>query len=279
MAKKRSSTTDTEAFEKGITPVEDVSAGSATLIYGRSGTGKTALASTWPKPALFLDIQEHGTATISQIEGIDVREVKEWSTLEQGYWYLRNSENKYKSVILDQISQMQALAMAKVRDDEGMDPGDAFSRRDWGSISGLMQTWLLNYRDLWDKYHVCFLAHERSSDPDEGAADQLDPSIGPRVMPSLASFINGAVDVIGNTFIRETYELVESEKNKKIKKKVRSVEYRLRVGPHGLYTTKVRKPFHSELVIPDSIVNPTFEKLQAIARGEESRKRVKRSAE
>lgn len=276
MPARKKSTTDGNTFSQGIVPVGDVPGCTATLLYGKSGTGKTALASTWPKPILLLDVQEHGTETIANIDGIDVRQVLDWETFEQGYWYLKNGETKYKSIVIDQISQLQAIGMAKVRVDEGMEPTDAFSRRQWGMLSGLMQTWLLNYRDLWDKYHVCFIAHERSTEGDEDKEDQIDPSIGPRTMPSVASVINGAVSIIGNTFIRESYiETVEGKKTKKI----RQVEYRLRVGPHGLYTTKVRKPFESDLVIPDSIVNPTFEKLQLIARGQEVTKRVVKKKE
>jgi hypothetical protein len=275
MPAKKKSTTDSETFEKGIMPVGDVADRSATLIYGKSGTGKTALASSWPKPILMLDIQEHGTDTIAEIPDIDIRQVSDWETFEQGYWYLKNNDTKYQSVVIDQISQLQVLGMQKIRADNSMDPTDTFSKRDWGQLSGMLQTWLLNYRDLWDRYHICMIAHERSNMGEEAIEDQIDPSIGPRVMPSLASFICGAVDVVGNTFIREAYIEVEEAKKKK---KIRQVEYRLRVGPHGYYQTKVRKPFHSDLVIPDSIVNPNFEKLQAISRGEALQpKRVKRS--
>jgi len=280
MPAKRKSTTDSNSFSQGIVPVGDVPGCTATLIYGKSGTGKTALASTWPKPMLVLDVQEHGTETIANIDGIDVRQVMDWETFEQGYWYLRNAETKYKSVVIDQISQLQSLGMAKIRADNSMEPSDTFSKRDWGQLSGIMQTWMLNYRDLWDRYHVCFIAHERSTAGDDEKEDQIDPSIGPKVMPSLASFINGAVSIIGNTFIRESYIETTVETGGKSKtKKTRQVEYRLRVGPHGLYTTKVRKPFESDLVIPESIVNPTFEKLQLIARGEEVTKRVVKKKE
>jgi hypothetical protein len=80
-------------------------------------------------------------------------------------------------------------------------------------------------------------------------------------MPSVASFLNGAVKIIGNTYIRERHEI-------KDKRKVRSVEYGMRLGPHAYYTTKVRSPVG--VAVPDAIVDPTYEKLLAIMRGDYS---------
>jgi hypothetical protein len=243
-------------------------------VYGKASSGKTSFASTLPKPILLLDVQEHGTETIRLIDGIDIRTLESWDEFEQGYWYLKNNDTKYKSIVVDQITQLQQLAMAKLRDETKMDPTDTFSRRDWGQVSGQLQTWLLNYRDLWNKYHICFIAHERSNLGEESPEDQIDPSIGPRVMPSVASFLTGAVSFIGNTFIRERF--LHAEQGKKI----RQVEYCMRIGPHAYYVTKTRRPYEIGGEIPDSIVNPTFEKILAIARGEEikPKKVARRSA-
>jgi hypothetical protein len=114
--------------------------------------------------------------------------------------------------------------------------------------------------------HIVFIAHERVTEGEEAIEDQLDPNIGARLMPSLASAVNGAMSVIGNTFIREVYSGTGGDK-------IREVQYCMRVGPHAYYTTKVRKPFHSKLVIPEFIVNPTFDRLMAIAKGETVKRR------
>lgn len=260
--KKETSKTDPTDFSDivgKITPVHEVEDCTAMLVYGKSGTGKTAFASTFPKPLIVLDVQEKGTETISQVEGIDVISIESWDSFQQIYWYLASGKSKYKSVVIDQISQLQAVRMQSLRSENKMEPTDTFSRRDWGVVSGDLQTWLLNYRNLRDSgLHVCFIAHERSNASEEAIEDQIDPSIGPRVMPSVSSFINGAASVIGNTFIRETFD----------EKKNRSVQYCMRVGPHAYYVTKVRKPVHAEIDVPDVLVNPTFEKIMSISRGE-----------
>ena len=235
-----------------IKPVHALPRVLTALIYGRSGTGKTTFAASYPKPALVIDIREKGTDSISNIEGVDVVSVENWSEVEEVYWYLKSGEGtKYKSVILDQISSLQDLAMEHAMAEEGR---DVMSQRLWGVVSGLMKTWLLNYRDLQDNdMNVAFIAHDRVSkggDSDEDD-DSIDPQVGARLMPSVAGTLNGAVKVIGYTFVREVF-LEEDDK-------ARQVEYCMRLAPHPYYTTKMRNPLGT--TIPEYIVNPTYQRI------------------
>lgn len=249
-----------------IKPVSEKSSYLSALIYGRSGTGKTHFGSTFPKPILMLDIREEGTDTIANVPGIDRLEVDSWSDFEDAFWFISEGEHKYKTILLDQISMLQDLAMEKIRKDENLQPTDMFHKRHWGQISGLMKTWLFSYRDLTKKdLHVCFLAHDRVSTNDDSIDDALEPNVGARVMPSLAAAINGAVDMIGNTYIRERFEGVGKDK-------VRFVDYMMRLGPHAYYATKIRRPVEAGPP-PEAIVDPTFEKITALTRGESLKKR------
>jgi hypothetical protein len=255
--KTKSNNSEFDDIQAKIVPVGERPFYLAALFYGRSGTGKTALASSFPKPMLLLDVHEKGTDTIAKVPNIDVIPIDEWGEIEKTYWYLA-SGTKYKTVVIDQISQMQDLAMVQVLAEKGKEPGDLLHKNDWGSISGKMKTWLFHYRDLIDKdMHVVFNAHDRTSTSDDNVEDQLDPSVGARLMPSLASAINGAVSVIGNTFIREDYVGKDKE---------RQVKYCLRIGPHAYYVTKTRHPIDFDA--PEYIVDPTFEKITRVIRGE-----------
>ena len=258
MATKKPSTTEFAGIVSKIQPIHSRETFLAMLVYGRSGTGKTAFASTFPKPMLLMDVREKGTDTVAKVPGIDLVQVDTWEEFEQLYWYLVSGKHEYRTVVIDQISQLQDLAMEKVRRDEGKEPTDLISKRDWGAISGMMKTWLFNYRDLVDKQmHVCMVAHERANAEGEAIEDQIDPSIGPRLMPSVASSVNGAVSIIGNTFIRERFVGTD---------RTRMVEYCMRIGPHAYYTTKVRTPVGIET--PDVLVNPSFEKALKLTQGE-----------
>lgn len=257
-----------ESIESKIHPVGDVPQFLVMAIYGRAGTGKTAFASTFPKPLLLLDVRERGTETIANVPGIDVLNLTKWEEFEETYWFLKkDGHKKYKTIIIDHLSQLQAVGMERVRERENMDSDEMFTKRNWGSLSGMMQTWIFNYRQLWDSnMHVGFIAHERANTGEEGTEDQIDPSIGPRLMPSAASFLNGCVSTIGNTFIREVE--IGPDKEKK-------VQFCMRVGPHAVYAAKIRRPVDSEAEIPSIIVNPTFEKIIQLSRGESILKRKK----
>ena len=136
---------------------------------------------------------------------------------------------------------------------------DVMSQRLWGVVSGLMKTWLLNFRDLVDSdINVLFIAHDRVNKGEEGSEDDgFDPQVGARLMPSVAGMLNGAVKVIGQTYVQEVF----------LEDKTRKVEYRMRIGPHAFYTTKMRNPLGTS--IPDYVVNATYNGIVSLmAQGE-----------
>lgn len=248
-----------------ISPVKQLAKVLSMLVYGRSGTGKTTFAASFPTPALLIDIREKGTDSIADRDGIDVVSVNSWADLEEIFWYLKTGEGaqKYKSVILDQVSSMQDLAMEYAMAEEGK---EVMSQRLWGVVSGLMKTWLINYRDLVDNgINVLFLAHDRVSKGDSDEEDDtLDPQVGARLMPSVAGMLNGAVKAIGNTYVAEVF----------LEDKSRQVEYRMRLAPHPYYTTKLRNPLGTDC--PEFVVNPSFDTImQLMAEG--VKKPVRRS--
>lgn len=253
-----------KGIEDRIKPLEEQDTYITALIYGKSGTGKTVFAASWPKPLLLLDIREKGHESITDVEGIDLLQVETWDDLEEAYWMLE-AGSKYKSIVLDQLTSMQALGMAKLRADKNQKSDEVMSQRAWGQLSGMMQQWLYNYRELYSKkYHICFNAHERLRDAEETDDDRIAPSVGSNLMQSVSSFVNGAVSVIGNTFIRELV-------NKK--EKTREVQYCMRVGAHAYYAAKLRRPV-SAGPPPDVIINPTFEKVLRLSKGQSLTRKV-----
>lgn len=242
-----------------FTPIAELPSMMAVLVYGRSGTGKTTFSSTFPKPLLLLDVREKGTDSVANVPGIDVAHIEKWQDFIDVYWYLSRGNHKYKTVVVDQVTQLQDLAILQAMKDDGKAETDAISKRTWGQAAGLMKTWILNFRDLIDQnMHVVFLAHDRATAGDEDAEDQIDPTVGARVMPSVASFLYGAVKVIGNSFVKEAFAIEN-------KRKVRSVQYAMRIGPHSVYVTKTRSPVG--ITAPEVIVNPTFQKVMSIMNG------------
>lgn len=244
-------------------PVAEIVNFMTSLFYGRSGTGKTTLAATYPKKVLVLDFRDKGTDSIRDVEGVSVLEIDGWDDIEDTYWALKKDPKAYKSLIIDTVSGMQTLAIKKVKEDNNVAETENLSRRNWGEVAGLMTTWIMNYRDL--EMHVVFLAADRiknasdEEDEDSYGEERLEPEVGPALIPSVARIINASVEVIGNTFIRQR----RKPKGDKI---VEVTSYMLRLGPHPYYITKIRSP--KSYKTPGSISNPTFKKLQQIIKGE-----------
>jgi hypothetical protein len=234
-----------------IKPVSQSTDPMSVLAYGRSGTGKTVFAGTFPKPLLLLDIGEKGTDSIYNVPGVHVLKVESWVDFETIYWFLRAGKHEFKTVVIDTVTQLQKLAVESALEGDGKEKTSPMNKNLWGIASKMMVAWLINYRDL--PVHTVFLAQDRNTVEDGAAGeDQIIQEVGPRLMPSVAGTLNAAVKVIGQTYIKE-YKKTTKNGVEKI------YSYRLRLGPHAYYLTKTRKI--KEVTVPDSLANPTFQKL------------------
>lgn len=236
------------------------------VLYGRSNTGKTTLAATFPKPALLLDCRDRGTDSIADVDDIEVMDVKTWDDFEVAYWYIKKHPKRYKTLIIDTMSQLQQIVVEKVAQENHKDAARAgdwgtMSKRDWGEVAQHMKSWIINVRDL--PMNVVFIAQDRVFNVDEEDEEtMLDPEVGPGLSPAIAKTLNAAVSIIGNTYIRQR------TRKKKVKGKTKSVkrtEYCLRIGPNPVYITKVRKP--RSITPPSILVDPKYEDIINLLKG------------
>jgi phage nucleotide-binding protein len=246
----------------GVTPIANIKFSRSWAIYGRSGTGKTTFASTFPGPTLLLDIQDRGTDSIANCKHIDVANVVEWEDLEDIY-DLCTGKTKYKTIVFDTITQLQILGanhvLAKKRKPaiEELRWG-AMTMQDYGNLAAAMKETITRFRNL--PIEVVFLAQERTSH-DEGSDDTvLTPEVGPALTPSIASHLNACVSIIASTYIKR-------RRRKKGKAEEIITTHSMRIGPNPIYTTKVRKP--KEIILPDAIENPTYRDVIDIIEGRE----------
>lgn len=258
MAKKKPESSSAD-IESRIRPVSEVPDHKKVLAYGASGTGKTTFVASCPRPTLILDPGEKGTASIKKQADVDYLSIEKWEDLEAIYWFLDAGNHKYKTVCIDTVTRLQDLAMAHVNPDEG-----PMGKNKWGELSSLMKSWLVLFRDL--PMHVVFCAQDRETETDMEDEGTIMPEVGAALMPSVAKTLNAAVDVIGNTFVREYEKTVIDPKTKATKTKT-VAEYCMRLGPHARYRTKIRVDGGGP--IPRFIANPTFEKIVTIQNGEE----------
>jgi hypothetical protein len=259
----------------GSVPVADVTYHGSTALYGRSGTGKTTLSASWPKPILYLNIKDNGTDSIADVDGIDVKHINTTEELREVILWLTKQANRgklsYKTIVLDTLTQLQGIMIKelgeklKVTQKTGKKAGDfgSLRKQDWGVISGDMKAVIMDIRNL--PAESVFIAQERifnMGDEEDDGVDMLMPEVSNRLMPSVNSDLCASVSIVGNTFIR-----LKVTKEKTKGQTIRKVEklYCLRIGPNEVYTTKIRKPKGIE--VPDYIVDPSYKSIKAIMKG------------
>jgi hypothetical protein len=254
-------------------------AGLHVSLYGRSKTGKTRLISTFPKPVVIIGAED-GTKSISNVEGVNFVRVllKGTEPPEDGsFIYLEDfgtlvtelASSDYATVAVDTASALQDLVLCDI-----MGIPELPAQKSWGMASRdqygqcALQTKEMLRKVLNLKQHVVITAHERNFN-EEVSSELLIPSIGSALSPSITNWLNGAVDYICQTFIRE--RMVE-KKTKVAGKEITTVQksgkydFCLRVGPHNVFMTGFRLPPGTEL--PEFIEDPSYEKIAAIANGE-----------
>lgn len=254
MAKTKSSKQSSAiaSVKKRIVSVKDAEPHVKVLLYGKNGKGKTRTGATAPN-CIILDCNEKGTKSIRQYPGVEVFPAKTWEDVVWFYWYIRSGEHKYKSIMVDTVTGMQALCMVTVlKESEDRDPAKdpkTASMRDYGKVNQLMKDMLLWMRNL--QMHVVFIAQERTFDNEETGETEKVPDLSPGSRATLTA----CVDFIGH--IRAKEVRIVKKGSKKEEKAWRTL---MLIGPHEVYLTKDRSG-----VLPRLVVNPSIPKIIAAA--------------
>jgi hypothetical protein len=239
--------------------------------YGRGKTGKTRFFSTWPKPALIIGT-ENGTLSVSTVKGLDFVQIKRSSEIEDLVDLLK--EGKYKSVCLDHGGGLQDLVLQEVLDLEDIPVEKSWGmakREDWQTCGQQTKERMRLVLSLAETHgiHVNIIAHERNFKEDGNDSDLIMPTVGSALQPSVANWLNGCVDYVCQCFIREETIVTKHKIGNKIKttmKKSEKKEFCLRIGPHPVFMTGFRAP--PEVVLPEVIVDPNFNKVMELVKGE-----------
>lgn len=154
------------------------------LVYGKSGIGKTTLASTLEGPTLIISA-ESGLASLhgTQIDFVDITQDDSGSLLKaeariaklrEVYEHLLNPETQeqYNTVFLDSLTEIADI-MKDYLFDKYPDAKDTFKL--WGEYTKEMSKVVRAFRDL-PHYHVVFTCLEDESQ-DDSKAMHYGPSL------------------------------------------------------------------------------------------------------
>lgn len=237
------------------------------VIYGGPGTGKTVLASTFPKtkekPMLVLDILEGGTGSISanhadNIQVVDINSFLELNAVltdvENGYT-MDDQGNKvdvaFSTIVFDSATQLEFLMKKYLMESSQK---DTMNLNLWGQARTTHeQIWnLAKYLHKKTGALIVIIAHQKEVQDEENASFN-------KVIPSL---MNGAAYALCAKASFVWYTKVETEKiidakTNEVKDEIKFFTY---LDAHPYLLTKTRKP--QELQVPPKVQNLTYDKFK-----------------
>lgn len=251
-----------------IQPVSAFTGGIKIAVFGRSGTGKTTFASTFPKPSLIAVCSGAGeTRSLGNMPNVDAVKVEEADEINE---LMRHyiSSGKYKTFILDHASGFQDLVLKKVLGLEQTPVQLSWGiakQEQWGYVAAGVKEYLRNMLAL--PGDTVILCQEKTSN-ENSDSEILLPSVNCALTPSVTGWLGPAVDYLAHTFLRmgtEKRTVTVAGVTSEMAVPTGKAEFCLRIGPHPIYATKFRAPRGRE--IPDVLVNPTYSSFAKLVNG------------
>ena len=219
------------------------------VLYGKSNSGKTWIASTFPKPLLYLQIGDDGLNTIANVEGIRVITIDNVSDLKDVAEELMD-DTKYKTVVCDTFS----LVVNEWTSEKVIGKGKRMTQQLWGDLKTDQEELIKLMHKLARKRIVVLTCHE-STDAIEGMEDEITPVVRPSVSKGARTYLEG----MANYGIHTTKIVKEVTKGNVTKE---MVKYAADIGPNPYYWTKLQ--VDPSIKIPKRIINPSYEKFMEI---------------
>ena len=219
------------------------------VLYGKSNSGKTYVASTFPKPLLYIQIGDDGSNTIARVEGIkaiSIENIEQFKTLCEEL----KKDKKYATIVVDTFSMVvNEWVQQKVTT-----KGKKMTQQLWGDLKTEQEELIKALQRLAKKHIVVATCHE-SMDTIEGMEDEITPDIRPSVSKGARTYLEG----MANYGIHTTKIIKEVTKGNETKE---VVKYAADIGPNPYYWTKLQ--VDPSIKVPKRIINPTYDKFMEV---------------
>lgn len=237
------------------------------VIYGKAGSGKTVLASTFPKtkeaPLLYLDILEGGIGSVAT----DDKELIDWvpvETFEELDDILEEVVNgfsevdgkqipvKYSTIVIDSLTQMEYLLKKKLKTDSGK---KSMTLQLWGQAKDNQEDIynLLKFLHVKTGAAIVGIAHEKEiKDDDNPEFNTLIPSL----MTTAATSLCAKASYVWYTNIEKVQKI-----NPETQEVTSKTEFNTYINAKPYLLTKCRKP--KDFPVPEKVTNLTYDKFKA----------------
>lgn len=235
-------------------PIQDLGQRNLWVLYGKSGTGKTRVAATFPKPLLYAQIGDDGSNTIALVEGVKgvhLNTPEDLKTLAKELL----KDTYYKTIVVDTFS----LFVQEWTDQKVIKKNKRMTQQLWGDLKTDQEEIIKLMNKLARKRIVVLTCHE-SIDSIEGMEDEITPDVRPSVSKGARTYLEG----MANYGIHTTKLLKEVTKGNTTRT---VVKYAADIGPNPYYWTKLQ--IDPSIKVPSRVINPTYEKFMKIINGAE----------
>lgn len=229
--------------------IQELGQKSLWVIYGKSNSGKTYVASTFPKPLLYLQVGDDGSNTIAGVEGIDALPIHSIEELNDVAKELLK-DKRYKTVVVDTFS----LIVNEWVDEKVIKKKKKMTQQLWGELKTDTEEVIKAMHKIAKRHIVVLTCHE-SMDAIEGMEDEITPDVRPSVSKGARTYLEG----MANYGIHTTKISKEITKGNTTKEVVR---YAADIGPNPYYWTKLQ--ISPSIKVPSRIINPTYDKFMEI---------------
>ena len=216
------------------------------VIYGKSGSGKTALGGTFPKPMLYVKIGDDGSNTIKSYKGIKVIEAHNPVEVKEIAKELLKDKT-YKSVFLDTFS----LVTNEWINENVVSKSKRMTQQAWGDLKTDTEEVIRILHQVSETHIVIVSCHE-AADAFEGMEDEILPDIRPSVTKGARTYLEGMANY-GIHCIKVTKEVEGKDGTKEVTK------FGVNLGANPYYWTKLQ--IDPAIKVPKMVYNPSYDKI------------------
>jgi len=224
------------------------------VIYGKSGTGKTALLATFPKPLLYVQIGDDGSNTISDVEGVKAIRVDNVDQLKAILLEARLNKT-YKTIACDTFS----LLVEEWIDANATQKKKRLTQQMWGDLKTDTGE-LVKLAHILARTKIVVLTCHEASDSIEGFEDEIAPDVRPSVSKGSRTYLEGMANYGIHTTILERDAAQPDGSSKTVMK------YAVHLAASPYYWVKTQKP--PSIRLPKLVINPTYDKLMRFIKGD-----------